>query len=527
MVGCFMNSQLDLNYLARYFDAYALRIGWTFYHSLWQGLVVAAILWIVRRAICRTSSADAKLRYISSMIALVAIPVLGLVTLITLAPEASPIEFVEAPSDAAGESAFSSLLWHEHLPVLYDLRSSVEAWIPTVSLLWVTGICFASLRLILGWTLVRRLVARACSSLDPEWQVRVDRLQEAMQIPRQVRILFSDTLQTPAVVGWLKPAILWPAREVPDMSPQEVSALLSHELAHVRRHDFIANAIQSIIEVFYFYHPAAWSISRQARLEREHCADELAVDVLESSRMGTRMIYGQTLLKLEEQRPAPAFAVRAAGGYLVQRIRRITGVKEPPASTVRLVAGVGVLGVTSLFLYAIQTAVRPILVQVEQYQSVQNRSNRLSGSATSNRDSSIITEPIAAAILARLEARRIQPKTMDALRKAMNSQRPMSIEQVYAILKEHGYNQDTLHGPPERAQAPTPSDQPTLVTEPIAHAIISRLSARRIHADALCAVRDAMWEAIREEKPLVLTQVHAILNSHGYDQSTLHSPPPR
>jgi hypothetical protein len=236
------------------------------------------------------------------------------------------------------------------------------------------------------------------------------------------------------------------------------------------------------------------------------------------------MIYGQALLKLEEYRPASAFTLRATGGYLLPRIRRITGAKEPPDSAVRLVVWAGVFAVTSLFLYTIQMAVRPILVQVQQFQSGQTRSNRLSEAAKPNGDSAIVTETIAAAILARLEARRIKPEAMDAMRKTLELQRPMAMEKVYAILSEYGYDQDTLHGAPERAQAPTPNDQPTLVTEPIAHAIIARLSARGIEPSALFAVRDAMWEAIREEKPLALPQVHAILSEHGYDQATLHSP---
>jgi hypothetical protein len=98
------------------------------------------------------------------------------------------------------------------------------------------------------------------------------------------------------------------------------------------------NLLQACIDVLFFHHPAAWWISGQVRAEREHCADDLAVRVLEAGHAGSRLSYAKALLALEERRQANALALAANGGSLLDRIRRLTGVEEQPASPVRPLA---------------------------------------------------------------------------------------------------------------------------------------------------------------------------------------------
>jgi hypothetical protein len=106
----------------------------------------------------------------------------------------------------------------------------------------------------------------------------------------------------------------------------------------IRRQDALMNLLQACIDVLFFHHPAAWWISGQVRAEREHCADDLAVRVLEAGHAGSRLSYAKALLALEERRQAHALALAANGGSLLDRIRRLAGVEEQPASPVRPLA---------------------------------------------------------------------------------------------------------------------------------------------------------------------------------------------
>ena len=81
------------------------------------------------------------------------------------------------------------------------------------------------------------------------------------------------------VVGWLRPAILLPASALAGLTTQQLEAIIAHELAHIRRHDYLINLLQAVIETLFFYYPAVWWVSRQIRQEREHCCDDLAVAV--------------------------------------------------------------------------------------------------------------------------------------------------------------------------------------------------------------------------------------------------------
>ncbi len=76
---------------------------------------------------------------------------------------------------------------------------------------------------------------------------------------------------------YLRPAILVPVTFLTGLPAEQIEALLAHELAHIRRNDYLVSVLQSVAEVVLFYHPAVWWISRQIREEREFCCDDLAV----------------------------------------------------------------------------------------------------------------------------------------------------------------------------------------------------------------------------------------------------------
>jgi hypothetical protein len=208
-----------------------------------------------------------------------------------------------------------------------------------------------------GYWLTRRMVARGEPLADGRFQASVERWRRALGIDAAVRVLASAAVEAPVVVGWLKPVILWPAAALVGLPAHELDALVVHELAHVRRQDALINLLQVCIDVLFFHHPAAWWISDAVRAEREHCADDLAVRVLEAGHAGSRLSYAKALLALEERRQAHALALAANGGSLLDRIRRLAGVEEQPASPVRPLAAAAM---ASLLLAVFVTAAAPI-----------------------------------------------------------------------------------------------------------------------------------------------------------------------
>ena len=143
-------------------------------------------------------------------------------------------------------------------------------------LAWGLGVTVSSMRLLSGWLKLRRLV-REAEPAPAEWQEALEHLSRRLGMTRPVRLLRSAALDVPAAVGWLRPVVLLPVTALTGLSARQLEMVLAHELAHIRRHDFVVNLVQTLVETLLFYHPAVWWMSRVIRVEREHCCDDIAV----------------------------------------------------------------------------------------------------------------------------------------------------------------------------------------------------------------------------------------------------------
>jgi Zn-dependent protease with chaperone function len=209
--------------------------------------------------------------------------------------------------------------------------------LPWIVVLWLCGVLVFSGRLTSGWLAARRLRTVGTRPAPRVCVVACARLVARLRIARPVRVLESALVRVPAVIGWLRPVILLPASALTGLTPLQLDALLAHELAHVRRYDYVVNLIQSVIETLLFYHPAVWWVSRRVREEREHCCDDLAVAVC-----GDAHFYATALYSMERLRGgAPALALAANGGLFVGRIRRLLSPAQPEIFP-RWIAGVAV-----------------------------------------------------------------------------------------------------------------------------------------------------------------------------------------
>ncbi len=207
-----------------------------------------------------------------------------------------------------------------------DWQVRVRSSLPWVVACWVVGVLLLSLWHAAGWLFAKRLTVQGTCPVPVAVQSAFQELVERMQIRRRVQLLQSARARVPVVIGWLKPVLLMPAGVLSGLSGDQLQAILAHELAHVRRHDYLVNLLQTIVETFLFYHPAVWWLSRRIRIEREFCADDEAAGVCQD-----RESYARALLCLADAVAAvPATAVAASGGSLTERVYRLLGVTVQP-----------------------------------------------------------------------------------------------------------------------------------------------------------------------------------------------------
>ena len=312
--------------------------GWALIHFVWQAAAIAgaasALLRLTRR---RSASA----RYViacASLVAMLAAPAVTARLMWTTMPspaDAASIGAVTETADAALKSRSPS--GHDaalkgrapsrgagdRAAVAEGLSPAIERFLPGITLAWLTGVVLLLARMAGGWWHVRRLHRIALASPSSRWQTACRRLAYRLGLPAAAHVVESALVDVPTVIGWLRPAILLPIAALASLSPAQVEAILAHELAHIRRHDYAVNVLQTIAETLLFYHPAVWWLSNRIRAEREHCCDDIAVALC-----GDPVGYAQALAELEAWRAVPAtttttIVMAATGGSLLGRVRRI------------------------------------------------------------------------------------------------------------------------------------------------------------------------------------------------------------
>jgi GWxTD domain-containing protein len=303
--------------------AAAQALGWALIHFLWEGAAVAALLAAIMYL---GRPVSAKARYAAACIALAAMLAAFGVTLAVLWP-AQPVTITPPPATRFAVPAASLPI--SPLPPAPPDRLS---WIVP---LWMAGVLIFYARTAGGWLAAQRLRGKAATPAAPEWQERLRALAARLRVTRPVVLLESCLAESPVMMGFLRPVILVPAGLLAGLAPDQLEAILLHELAHIRRHDYAVNVMQSLVEGLLFYHPAVWWISGIVRAERENCCDDAVVAV-----RGDARGYAAALAALESLRSAGQPALAAKGGNLMRRIHRLLEPERPRSAAAPVLAAI-------------------------------------------------------------------------------------------------------------------------------------------------------------------------------------------
>jgi TonB family protein len=335
-------------------------LGWALIQFVWQGTLIASIAAVVLAAL-RHRTASVRYLVATSALALMFVTAAGTMVWYAEVPELK----VETPTATARASmpvagGFLPALDPPEIrlpPTSSDevslrqyarnalSRDRIERWMPTMVLLWLGGVLALSLNLMRGWLMVMR-IRRSAQPTIGAWGDHLQQLVAHVRLSRPVTLVESALVEVPAVIGWLRPMILLPASALTGLSTKQIEAVLAHELAHIRRHDYLVNLLQSLVETLLFFHPAVWWISKRIRTEREHCCDDVAVAVC-----GDRVAYLRALMHLEERRHSHrSLALAMSDGPLVSRFQRILNAsppEHPGAGWIAVVLAIA-LGATTL-----------------------------------------------------------------------------------------------------------------------------------------------------------------------------------
>ncbi|HEU4852938.1 MAG TPA: M56 family metallopeptidase [Telluria sp.] len=309
-------------------SAFMPSLAWALLDFVWQGMLVgwaAALLF----SLMRKSRPQA--RYLVGCAALllcVALPLSGIVARMAEAPLIAQVSGTMLPlaTNAAPATAVMPEAAVAATQRLSGWRDALQDRLPLVLALWACGAGLLALRMVLGLAWVRSRSREGRSRRDGALQAQVSRMALRFGIGRPVALGVVDGLPGPVTAGWWRPVVLVPAALIARIPPDLLEALIAHELAHIRRHDYLVNLVQSAIEIVLFYHPTVWWLSGRVRAEREQIADDLAASMLGEPRRLALALSELDRLQLITPTLAPA----ANGGNLMTRIQRLVRPTSEP-----------------------------------------------------------------------------------------------------------------------------------------------------------------------------------------------------
>ncbi len=288
-------------------EAIVNALGWTLLHSLWQ-IALFALLGALLLIFMRRFSAVARYRMIASIMGLFVLS--SIFTFAQVYSPSGPTVLQDSnriTEDARQAREFQDEMANRDLEtndenqgsLLSDYRKMAAAYfsqhLPLTVSLWLLGVFVFVLKLLGQLAYVQRLKSYGVKQIPDSWNDLIREAESRMQVKKKVQYLGSRLADSPMTIGWWQPYILFPIELMSGLSESEIKSILAHELAHIKRNDYAMNIVQSLVGILYFYHPGSWWLSHRLSEEREHCCDDLALE------MGTNpKHYAKTIIHLKE-----------------------------------------------------------------------------------------------------------------------------------------------------------------------------------------------------------------------------------
>jgi len=284
-------------------EAYRNAIGWTILHSIWQIIIISFVLYI---GLILNNKRSASFKYRLSFASLLLIMTVSIVTF-ALCLSTADEKVADSSIQFLSSSSVNAPIPHPYSYTSF-LLSEFENYIPLLVNIWVVGAALFLFRLGSNFSALKNLKKSAKTSASAYWVQFAQKQKMHMGITRSLSVLTSKTIQCPITFGTIKPLILIPASLFLHLTPAQLEAIITHELAHIKRHDYLHNIIQSAMEAIFFYHPCFWWINAYVREQRENACDDMAIQAGIDPR---DLAYGLAEVLNHANEPAPEMALAA------------------------------------------------------------------------------------------------------------------------------------------------------------------------------------------------------------------------
>lgn len=300
--------------------AFLKALGWSLVNSSWQ----FGVLWLVYATVAASKKDISAI--VKHSLALVLLCSGFLWFIVTLCVKY--FAYTHDAGDQTGNFVFTFLSEAKYSDTYASVTGFIDRSLPYLSLVYLAIVLFQSVKFFRSYYYISRLQSTGLTKVDASLRLFVKDLVARMNVKKKVSVWASALVDSPVIIGVLKPMILLPVAAVNQLSTQQLEAVLLHEMSHIRRNDYFINLLISAIEILFFFNPFTRMLIRHIRKEREDSCDDMVLQFRYDAHQ-----YASALLMLEQNRSRQmALAVAAIGtdkNVLLQRIRRIMQVPAP------------------------------------------------------------------------------------------------------------------------------------------------------------------------------------------------------
>ncbi len=309
-------------------------LGWTLVNSLWQAILISLLLGI---SLLFIKPKYSKMR---SMLAYASLLLIFAASIRTFSNLSSITNFSQKEQISVNNFTKSDLvIFYDNQKALTENSISNSKPFPQNKIgeisdflhqnlsyivgIWFVGIILLSFRMIGGYLYLNKIKNNNIFPVDKKWEKILQRISNKLEIKRKIKFFESAIVKFPTVIGFLKPVILMPIGMLTEIPYNQIEIILAHEIAHIKRSDYLLNLIQTFLEIIYFFNPAVWIISKIIRNEREYACDDTALEIIGENK---NIDFAKALINFKENRinkPAVAISVIGTKNSLFRRIKRM------------------------------------------------------------------------------------------------------------------------------------------------------------------------------------------------------------
>lgn len=336
---------MEVSFLTQWFSDHAIKaICWTLIHSLWIGIISALLAGLL---ISFTRKSSTRIRYMGLCgILVLFVMAIGLTYYCQVRTTDAGTPANNTDSVTVNDTDVVTINHVGALPqqgIVSQAVGFLNQNMNIIFLVWLFLFMLKSLKMAGGLLYIQRIRHYRVHSVAEELMHKIEMFSSQIGVRQTVRLMQSELVKVPVTVGWLKPVILLPMGIILQLPADQLESILWHELAHIRRRDYLVNILQGLVETFFFFNPGLLWLSSLIRAEREACCDDIVL-----SRMNRKANYLEALLALSygENSRAPLAIGIGSGNQLRERLERIVNQENKRLSAIEkvvLVAGLALL----------------------------------------------------------------------------------------------------------------------------------------------------------------------------------------